>query len=1523
MASSSQDDPNDPIDPPQHQDHRQQQPPPLSQHALHVDYQSFRAQDHSHPVRIPTVRHPSTGDLYVIWTDITDCFPRVVRIQHNDVYVPLMRDQDLYRVRPHGIKYHPNVILDVVYGDSSFSQPQVHPAVNRHHLSQKRQPATSTTTTHTNASATQHHHIAATHRSSHGSTNGIHHNHHHHPQGLGNGTALANTFSSSSPRSSVMSSSLRSGFSQDLGLDEATEVMNGGRNPPVKEEGKGSERCKEPPPMPVEEIAASEEMAHFEEELQTLMEQQRRMEQEDEDDNEVRGNSNNNKDTPHTAKLTKAEHHEEKDDEDEQDLQAVSSRQVANTVVQIKSFDTGDQQADKARQVVTERVVTKAQPKQTMDADGVEVTIVEEDFVLERQKMLQQIQRDANVISEDEPANASTLDESQAEENHSTPLEAYSLPVAPSAKEFMQRVASTDTTTTTATTATTATTTVAAAAAVSLASLPITAQPRHSPFPPVNEIADPNTLTIANIVRRRVQEIIKKRYRWIEASAPKLFIILPATNLFTTTNLANMIAHHQETVKKLKWSDFAVHFLCDCGHRSETTMSFAHANLKDCPWGHALTQSIERMMVNRFGDYMVAILEALRFGVVLDETDCLPAEQDMAFQLRIQLAIQYLVSQGKKSSAEYVALFEKNPHMTMNDIEPVAPLKKDVFATINHHFLGDPRRVLEDTHPILTAERDVRWVCLHHCVTMSPNEAWTSAFRFSSDPASTVTEFRTSTGAFRVVITTRERARDFYRLAQKLTTTSVLRMFLDWDLTMEDEDELRQAVSKFTAACVRIQVRSVSAHTGGVAGFGHGYSGIIFEALKNKSIEAFVMDQGLKDEPSYYGYDERYDLKRSFSSHDKLVRFKRSSREKDKVSLRILVTDIDRAVARLRVAFKGLHHFSKLNLIISDIWEYVTIHFLKAGQPGSEVEDVDYVSGDVLAWLERRGNQDSITYNCRVMGDNKFIHAKGLTTINLGYIHARDRNRMREVLKNNKRLKSVDLENLIQDDPSQIYETFKSLMANHPVLNSFEIKQRHARMSSDFGWRHMNDPNKMEVWITTHEGDKVTSMFQKYATMMKHLHVYGISAQDASVLEKVLRPKKGPFKLHTLTMMDVHLMENSALEDLRKIIMRGDFAEVKVYGDLARLKGNEDTVSETWDDRDAEAEEPTHGEQDAEGCDSEKKIVKASNSTEVSKYINNNNHYSNSNSNSSSNNSNSINSNSNASGSKKPTIPGKAAQRAIEEASIKTVDFIQSISTKLTDLNMWGHNFTKVLDILETRCPQSVMLPNLTSMSSQGHNKRLIEHKWIVQLLYYKSPALRKLWEGYGAGSDSKANGRNGISSSSSSSSSNNNGTSSSNSNGNSNSNGIYLANQTPAERACMDLATVQFSPYILSLSLIDNALMVSEEALKSPYKIMPMDDVSLQNVEIQQEDWEFLLRSLDFTRLRILRLDMTGEMKGKELNKIVDYIPSEGCPLESCSISVPGPTAEESILCQQLIKKKIGRAAEKGMAILINGYIG
>ncbi|KAG0340760.1 hypothetical protein BG000_011138 [Podila horticola] len=86
-------------------------------------------------VRIEAFQHPRSSNLVVFWSDINDCFPGVLRVQHDDLYVPFIRGQDMYRLKPHAIRFHPDTTLNIIYKTKSHipQQQQHHMEWSHHH----------------------------------------------------------------------------------------------------------------------------------------------------------------------------------------------------------------------------------------------------------------------------------------------------------------------------------------------------------------------------------------------------------------------------------------------------------------------------------------------------------------------------------------------------------------------------------------------------------------------------------------------------------------------------------------------------------------------------------------------------------------------------------------------------------------------------------------------------------------------------------------------------------------------------------------------------------------------------------------------------------------------------------------------------------------------------------------------------------------------------------------------------------------------------------------------------------------------------------------------------------------------------------------------------------------------------------------------------------------------------------------------------------------------------------------------
>ncbi|KAF9206046.1 hypothetical protein BGZ49_003119 [Haplosporangium sp. Z 27] len=78
-------------------------------------YQYFRS--HSSLVRLKVTENPSTGLCYIFWGDLRVAFPGIARVQDGDIFVPFMRCQREFRLKPFRIEYIPDSVLDVIYKD--------------------------------------------------------------------------------------------------------------------------------------------------------------------------------------------------------------------------------------------------------------------------------------------------------------------------------------------------------------------------------------------------------------------------------------------------------------------------------------------------------------------------------------------------------------------------------------------------------------------------------------------------------------------------------------------------------------------------------------------------------------------------------------------------------------------------------------------------------------------------------------------------------------------------------------------------------------------------------------------------------------------------------------------------------------------------------------------------------------------------------------------------------------------------------------------------------------------------------------------------------------------------------------------------------------------------------------------------------------------------------------------------------------------------------------------------------------
>ncbi|KAG0373200.1 hypothetical protein BGX24_012017 [Mortierella sp. AD032] len=928
------------------------------------------------------------------------------------------------------------------------------------------------------------------------------------------------------------------------------------------------------------------------------------------------------------------------------------------------------------------------------------------------------------------------------------------------------------------------------------------------------------SFTIEDLVEHRVKNVLMTRQRWIEAACPRFFCILPTSEdvasraAVTPTNwdpstdieatpLTMTLANPPKASPDPSAADFHFFFICDCcdvpGFEEEW---FPHGSLKEGVHNYDLTLGVVDDMVPKYGEYIMGVLEMLKYGVYIDNRLKFPAQTDAGVQKRLSVAIKFLESRNILSCSKYysqnAAELEKDPSgaSLLASLTPIEPLSKTMTKVLARRLEMTHVPLFEGMSPYRTSAGDIRWVCLPHWYGMSPQEEWAVLNKFQDNSQFIKSEYHTNLSTFRATAMSRGRAKEFYKLAGRMTTTSVFRLFCDFDMTSQDEAQLCAAVEKFAAACVHITVRpKTGIHDGAMHGFAKGYWTITLAALTNQKLEGFRLVQGTSDEPpNFRAHYERSDLERSTTDHVRLLtRMKRSVRD-GRLNVTVVVTDIDRAVNTVRRHVKGLHHFSKLVLATDFLHNEVQARFARpgCGIAGCEVEDADY-EGELESFFVRRDGCDTIKYTCIGMPDNQFLMSRALTTVQMAFSLVRDRIKVRELIKHSKALSSLTLQNSTRDDPSQIYESLKALLANHPSLKELSVQHRqgHHRPSS-FVWHKPNDLSKMRVHMNFCQSDKVRAMFQKYATSIEELTVDGIESADATVFEKSMRAKKGPLKLCRVVLRGLHLWEPFALEEFKKVILRLSIMEVIVSG------GIEDH------------EEFPHDAQAKENG-----------------YV-------------------------------APVTPRARKGKSLSISARVTIwfEFIFAIRGCLTGLNMWGKATSQLVQMLGTRLEEAIQMPLLNELTLSG--------EWKVSLLHY--PWIERLVEFKGG---SKFRPR-------------------------------------------LGMTTIEEGKAALAAAA--NPCIPTPEPIRS----MALLAFDISRIPILDSEWERLLKHLDLRRLREFLVRQPNPMSPKTLAAIVDKIP-QGSLMETFSIDEDMGLSRDDVIFQH---RRIKEKTSDKITIMINGYI-
>ncbi|KAG0061206.1 hypothetical protein BGZ90_003678 [Linnemannia elongata] len=615
--------------------------------------------------------------------------------------------------------------------------------------------------------------------------------------------------------------------------------------------------------------------------------------------------------------------------------------------------------------------------------------------------------------------------------------------------------------------------------------------------PPRSEPTD-----IKALVELRVKTILKDYLSWTQSCHPRFFCFLP----ILPDPGPNAAAEGEPDFSDAIQSDtrFQLYYFCDCGDvPGFEGRWYGHWTIKEGEHylnnatGESTTQAQLEDIIPLVGTSMMAYLEALKYGAYVNDELIVPPQTHPDAQRRISLAIRYFESKGIRSSEG--------------------------------------------------------WVCQSHWHAMTNLADIQRATDFSKNPQSAKSEYRMAQGAFITEILSMQRAREFFQLAERMTSTIVLRVSLDWDLTSGDEDELNLLIGRISATALHLTVRrKTRCASGAVVGFASGYVQLTLAAIWNPSIEIFMLlPRPPADEPDFSAYYERHYM---LSSCDSLCSDTMATLMKQKKGAParaiLQASDIDLAAASIRKLAKGLHYFSELQLTKESIQVNAMIKFKnKLGNSELIPKDTDYNNGDLFKFFEQREWIDDVECDCSEAAISQLLLLHNLTRVVVWFSLKQDRVKIRELIKVNKKLKELTLHDTERDDPSQIFETYKALLANHPAIELFEVRQHHIDTAdSTFAWKNPKEPTKMRVAITCYAGDKVQSMLQKYAPLIDRLTIEHLKASDAAVLEKSTRPKKGPLSLKWLGIHNVHLLEAAVLDDLKKVILRSDIDQVMVTG---------------------------------------------------------------------------------------------------------------------------------------------------------------------------------------------------------------------------------------------------------------------------------------------------------------------------------------------------------------------------------------
>ncbi|KAI1313797.1 hypothetical protein EDD11_002504 [Mortierella claussenii] len=681
-------------------------------------------------------------------------------------------------------------------------------------------------------------------------------------------------------------------------------------------------------------------------------------------------------------------------------------------------------------------------------------------------------------------------------------------------------------------------------------------------------------LSIVDVVGHRGSKILARRFNWLDNPSPHLMVMLPGYS-------------ERVSIATLKWQDFQTYFLCECGDLpmrnddgveiqcrdqqtesgkvdddSNDTESGHHTNngsSKECHCIAHLDLTILGYPVQKnereMGPQMMALLEMLLYGGVIGGKLKVEPLEDGVERKRAVFAIQFLMEQGVESSYQLIA----KGCTSLDEIQPIEPLTESQLMELYRTRLA-MRRPVHGGYAFRTLDGDLRWLCQRHHTAHAPE-----AFRLLRQKFVERTEYPhlmiyAGPGSVVATIRSRELARTFFDLIQLMISTPAVSVFLDWDFNSEDIADLHDRMSLLPTACLKIYVRdkedSVKTDI-----FGHRLHHIIMEAVRNKNIQVCVIERRGPGENSDSS-DELFAYKGAMYLDPIVAWFIRESNS-PKVQLGLLVSDLSKAAKIIRLGLRGFHALSKLTLEAS-YWDHIEIQFGSSSslspstgaqddsedqeKKEEEEEDVNYLTESQVDFFNRRKN-DVITVRTYLSGDTEFLLTHALREVTIRISFPEDGPRIRELIKNNRKLRMLDLSIACKDDPCQVFEYFKSLMQNHPSMESLHLCKDWGKTNkSTFVWHGVSDRSKMTLSIMSYLEDKIGPLLQKFGTCLLQLFINNINAADAAILERVTRSRKGQLKLATIAIVDVFMVQGSSLDELAKVVLRTPLQQFRITG---------------------------------------------------------------------------------------------------------------------------------------------------------------------------------------------------------------------------------------------------------------------------------------------------------------------------------------------------------------------------------------